>query len=171
MSVSMPVVIFVNKKRQIKLALFYSVVSMGLILSLFFDYSFMLKVGCVFFTLLMIAGAGAYWYTAFSGKPQLTLTQEGATLHTTKLPMVYWHEIERVGERTSDNAPVLAIYVKDVNSFCQRIENEKVRKNFLSLLKKHSSNRVMNISLNDLDYDSDKLVDIFKMAVVKNMDE
>ncbi len=50
-------------------------------------------------------------------------------------------------------------FVKDVELYCQRITNEKMRSNFLShLLNKHGSNRVMmNISLNDLDYDSDKV--------------
>ncbi|EBP3214169.1 hypothetical protein AHZ37_003892 [Salmonella enterica subsp. indica] len=117
----------------------------------------------------MIAGASVYWYSAFSGKPQLTLDQEGVTLHTTRLPIVYWHEIDYVGERVSDNTPVLAIFVKDVELYCQRITNEKRRNNFLSLLNKHGSNRVMNISLNDLDYDSDELQDIFKMAVARNL--
>ncbi|HGB2288314.1 TPA: STM3941 family protein, partial [Salmonella enterica subsp. enterica serovar Wangata] len=125
----------------------------------------------VFFIILMIAGASAYWYSAFSGKPQLTLNQEGVTLHTTRLPIVYWHEINYVGERVSDNTPVLAIFVKDVELYCQRITNEKMRNNFLSLLNKHGSNRVMNISLNDLDYDSDELQDIFKMAVARNLEQ
>ncbi|MDI8744052.1 hypothetical protein MJM83_17235, partial [Salmonella enterica subsp. enterica serovar Montevideo] len=104
-------------------------------------------------------------------KPQLTLNQEGVTLHTTRLPIVYWHEIDYVGERVSDNAPVLAVFVKDVELYCQRITNEKMRNNFLSLLNKHESNRVMNISLNDLDYDSDELQDIFKMAVARNLEQ
>ncbi|HFW3535113.1 TPA: hypothetical protein ACIBIC_003780, partial [Salmonella enterica subsp. enterica serovar Typhimurium] len=55
--------------------------------------------------------------------------------------------------------------------YCQRITNEKMRNNFLSLLNKHESNRVMNISLNDLDYDSDELQDIFKMAVARNLEQ
>lgn len=53
------------------------------------------------------------------------------------------------------------VFVKDVELYCQRITNEKMRNNFLSLLNKHESNRVMNISLNDLDYDSDELQDSF----------
>lgn len=162
MSINNPILIYVNKKRQIKLALFYSVVAIALMMSLFLNYSIMLKMVCVFLILLMIAGASAYWYSAFSGKPQLTLNQEGVTLHTTRLPIVYWHEIDYVGERVSDNTPVLAVFVKDVELYCQRITNEKMRNNFLSLLNKHGSNRVMNISLNDLDYDSDELQDILK---------
>lgn len=58
-----------------------------------------------------------------------------------------------------------------VELYCQRITNEKMRNNFLSLLNKHESNRVMNISLNDLDYDSDELQDIFKMAVARNLEQ
>ncbi|HCS0694781.1 TPA: hypothetical protein OPX39_003484, partial [Salmonella enterica subsp. enterica serovar Typhi] len=88
-----------------------------------------------------------------------------------RLPIVYWHEIDYVGERVSDNTPVLAIFVKDIELYCQRITNEKMRNNFLSLLNKHGSNRVMNISLNDLDYDSDELQDIFKMAVARNLEQ
>lgn len=171
MSINNPILIYVNKKRQIKLALFYSVVAIALMMSLFLNYSIMLKMVCVFLILLMIAGVSAYWYSAFSGKPQLTLNQEGVTLHTTRLPIVYWHEIDYVGERVSDNTPVLAIFVKDVELYCQRITNEKMRNNFLSLLNKHESNRVMNISLNDLDYDSDELQDIFKMAVARNLEQ
>lgn len=30
---------------------------------------------------------------------------------------------------------------------------------------------MMNISLNDLDYDSDELQDIFKMAVARNLEQ
>ncbi|EHJ1675046.1 hypothetical protein J9I48_002988 [Salmonella enterica] len=171
MSINNPILIYVNKKRQIKLALFYSVVAIALMMSLFLNYSIMLKMMCVFFIILMIAGASAYWYSAFSGKPQLTLNQEGVTLHTTRLPIVYWHEIDYVGERVSDNTPVLAIFIKDVELYCQRITNEKMRNNFLSLLNKHGSNRVMNISLNDLEYDSDELQDIFKMAVARNLEQ
>lgn len=66
---------------------------------------------------------------------------------------------------------MLAVFVKDVELYCQRITNEKMRNNFLSLLNKHGSNRVMNISLNDLDYDSDELQDIFKMAVARNTEQ
>lgn len=146
MSINNPILIYVNKKRQIKLALFYSVVAIALMMSLFLNYSIMLKMVCVFLILLMIAGASAYWYSAFSGKPQLTLNQ-------------------------SDNTPVLAVFVKDVELYCQRITNEKMRNNFLSLLNKHESNRVMNISLNDLYYDSDELQDIFKMAVARNLEQ
>lgn len=96
MSINNPILIYVNKKRQIKLALFYSVLAIALMMSLFLNYSIMLKMMCVFFIILMIAGASAYWYSAFSGKPQLTLNQEGVTLHTTRLPIVYWHEIDYV---------------------------------------------------------------------------
>ncbi len=104
-------------------------------------------------------------------KATANVEPEGVTLHTTGLPIVYWHEIDYVGERVSDNTPVLAIFVKDVELYCQRITNEKMRNNFLSLLNKHESNRVMNISLNDLDYDSDELQDIFKMAVARNPEQ
>ncbi|EDK9436478.1 hypothetical protein ACLD5G_003986, partial [Salmonella enterica subsp. enterica serovar Kentucky] len=62
MSINNPILIYVNKKRQIKLALFYSVVAIALMMSLFLNYSIMLKMVCVFLILLMIAGASAYWY-------------------------------------------------------------------------------------------------------------
>ncbi|KUC43974.1 membrane protein, partial [Salmonella enterica subsp. enterica serovar Kentucky] len=64
MSINNPILIYVNKKRQIKLALFYSVVAIALMMSLFLNYSIMLKMVCVFLILLMIAGASAYWYSA-----------------------------------------------------------------------------------------------------------
>lgn len=67
MSINNPILIYVNKKRQIKLALFYSVVAIALMMSLFLNYSIMLKMVCVFLILLMIAGVSAYWYSAFSG--------------------------------------------------------------------------------------------------------
>ncbi|VEC94687.1 putative membrane protein [Salmonella enterica subsp. enterica] len=49
MSINNPILIYVNKKRQIKLALFYSVVAIALMMSLFLNYSIMLKMVCVFF--------------------------------------------------------------------------------------------------------------------------
>ncbi|EOU4076464.1 STM3941 family protein, partial [Salmonella enterica subsp. enterica serovar Kentucky] len=42
MSINNPILIYVNKKRQIKLALFYSVVAIALMMSLFLNYSIML---------------------------------------------------------------------------------------------------------------------------------
>lgn len=59
MSINNPILIYVNKKRQIKLALFYSVLAIALMMSLFLNYSIMLKMMCVFFIILMIAGASA----------------------------------------------------------------------------------------------------------------
>ncbi len=48
MSINNPILIYVNKKRQIKLALFYSVLAIVFMMSLFLNYSIMLKMMCVF---------------------------------------------------------------------------------------------------------------------------
>ncbi|HCJ4638790.1 TPA: hypothetical protein NR698_004025, partial [Salmonella enterica] len=53
MSINNPILIYVNKKRQIKLALFYSVLAIVFMMSLFLNYSIMLKMMCVFFIILM----------------------------------------------------------------------------------------------------------------------
>lgn len=104
-------------------------------------------------------------------KATVNVEPGGSNITHNQATNIYWHEIDYVGERVSDNTPVLAVFVKDVELYCQRITNEKMRNNFLSLLNKHESNRVMNISLNDLDYDSDELQDIFKMAVARNLEQ
>lgn len=169
MKITEPIIINVNAKQQIKMATLYTALAVGLFFSLLLDYRYILKVGCVFFILFMLAAAGVYWYSAFSNKPQLTLTPDGVILHTSKLPMVYWYEIDHVSERSIDNSPVLAIFVKDVHVYCQRIENEKSRNRFLTLLSKNDSNRIMNIPLNDMNYPSDDLQDIFKYAIANNI--
>lgn len=46
------------------------------------------------------------------------LNQEGVILYIIRLLIVYWYEIDYVGECVSDNMFVLVVFVKDVEFYC-----------------------------------------------------